>query len=139
MGNYDDLKEARYDITVEGAKTTIQEWISSGRGVQVWKSVNLSTPGAAIFTPGDASKPRYDVVPVDLVTSIDRFHFVKELKEVKRFHVGIKMGAQGFSLKVTDGGSRRINKELLKLGPEATYHFDYETQEAVLSLPVWEE
>lgn len=139
MGNYSSLKEARYDITVEGAKTMIQEWINSGRGVQVWKSANLSTPGAATFTPGDASKPRYDVVPVDLVTSINKFRFVKELKEVKRFHVGIRRGAQGFSLKVTDGGSRRINRELLKLGPEAAYHFDYETQEVVLSLPVWEE
>ena len=39
------------------------------------------------------------------------------------------------SLKVTDGGTRRIRKEVGKAGEDAWYEFDYGTQEAVIFVP----
>lgn len=33
---------------------------------------------------------------------------------------------------MTDGGSRRIRKELAKTAEGTVYHFDYSTQEAVI-------
>ena len=64
----------------------------------------------------------------DVVVTVD--------KEVKRFRVGVRMASQGFAfLKVTDGGSRRIRKEVSKSGENPTYRFDYETQEAVILVP----
>ena len=59
-------------------------------------------------------------------------------KEVKRFRVGVRMGSQGFSFKVTDGGSRRIKREVAKAKEnygDAWYEFDYSTQEAVIMVP----
>jgi hypothetical protein len=52
--------------------------------------------------------------------------------EVKRFHVAVRIGGQGFCLKVTDGGTRRIWRELAKAGTGSFYEFDYNTQEAVI-------
>ena len=55
--------------------------------------------------------------------------------EVKRFRVGVRWGSQGFTLKVTDGGSRRIRREVSKAGDGAYHVFDYMTQEAVIMKP----
>lgn len=55
--------------------------------------------------------------------------------EVKRFHIGLRKGTQGFLIKVTDGGTRRIWRELAKAGPGSIYTFDYSTQEAVILKP----
>ena len=56
-------------------------------------------------------------------------------KEVKRFHVGVRMG---FTIKVTDGGTRRIRCEVAKAKEkygDAWYEFDYVTQDAVIMVP----
>lgn len=50
----------------------------------------------------------------------------------KRFHVGVRMGSQGMSLKVTDGGSRRIRAEVEKAGEGSYYEFDYWAHENCL-------
>jgi hypothetical protein len=55
--------------------------------------------------------------------------------EVKRFRVGIRLGAQGFKVKVTDGGTRRIWREIAKAGEGSFCEFDYMTQEAVIMKP----
>lgn len=55
--------------------------------------------------------------------------------EVKRFHIGLRMGSQGLIVKVTDGGTRRIRHEVAKAGDGAYYTFDYGTQEAVIMRP----
>lgn len=56
-------------------------------------------------------------------------------REVKRFHVAIRMGSQGFSMKCTDGASRRIRSAVAKAGEGAYHVFDYTTQEAVIMAP----
>jgi hypothetical protein len=56
-------------------------------------------------------------------------------KEVKRFRVALKAGAQGMLLKCSDASSRRIRRECEKACEESWYEFDYGTQEAVIFVP----
>lgn len=116
-------------------------WINTRGGIAQWKSIDLSDPGATCVTPAKAEDnsdyPRphqkYADTPVFVITSPDEV-FLTISKEVKRFHVAVRRGAQGFKIKCTAASSRRIEKTLEKLGPEAYYQFDYETQEAVFYL-----
>jgi hypothetical protein len=123
--------------TVEQANADrIKDWLANRGGLFIWKSVNLSNPGASWTGPAKnadgsvATKPSWqsetepsrhitDIAEVDVITHV----------EVKRFHVAVRAGGQGMSLKVTDGGTRRINKEILKAeeahGKDAWYGFDY--------------
>lgn len=55
-------------------------------------------------------------------------------REVKRFRVAVRT-ANGLSIKVTDAGSKRIRREVAKAGPDASYEFDYFSQEAVIMVP----
>jgi hypothetical protein len=56
-------------------------------------------------------------------------------REVKRFRIGVRGSDNGLSLKVTDGGSRRIRSAVAKGRDGARYVFDYDTQEAVILAP----
>ena len=138
------------------------DWVKNRGGVAVWRSVNLSNPGKSWSTPaftrfgdtgpqpanGDASyrassidadklvpypKPTWeaDSKPERVVTSPDDIE-VFTAKEHKRFHVAVRRGGQGFTLKVTDAGSRRIRREVAKAGEGAYYEFDYEAQDCVV-------
>jgi len=62
-------------------------------------------------------------------------NIVDKFIEVKRFRVGLRMGSQGFLIKVTDGGSRRIRREVSKAGEGAFFVFDYSEQSAVIMKP----
>ena len=122
----------------------VWRWMQERGGIQVWQSVDLSDPGKTWTTPvndGDgkpvmmkpswqaASTPAQTITDAnDVLVSVDR--------EVKRFHVGIRVGAQGLKMKVTDGGSRRIRAAVAKAGEGAYHVFDYSTQEAVIMAPV---
>jgi hypothetical protein len=135
----------KIDVSVPGAREKFEEWIASRGGIQVWNNINLSNPGAGeTFTPvlnpqGQTScKPSWSVRAGEIITDLSRFRFVKSWTEVKRFRIGIRMGRQGLLIKVTDGGIRRIDAALNKY-PESRYVFDYETQEAVIQVPVWED
>jgi hypothetical protein len=69
-----------------------------------------------------------------VITSAADIDVIKD-REVKRFRVGLRRGAQGMSIKVTDAGTRRIREAVTKAGDGAHYVFDYETQEAVILAP----
>lgn len=134
----------------------IAEWLRTRGGIVIWESVNLSNPGQTWTGPyrgpdgALATKPNWqcgetparhitDPAEVDVVTA----------KEVKRFHVAVRRGSQGLSLKVSDGGSRRIRKEVdaaaEKSGKPAWYAFDYGehdnciiwVEDACVPLPEW--
>jgi len=119
----------------EANAAKIAEWIRTRGGIMIWQSINLSND-ASWTTPAThednspATKPNWqsanepkrhitDIADVDVTTA----------KEYKRFHVAVRMGDQGLSLKVTDSGSRRIRKEVAKAkeetGKDAWYEFDY--------------
>ncbi len=122
--------------------------------MQIWNNGNLSDPGAGpIFTPAleevkvpeengginmvPYHKPRWSHERGEVVTDINRFEFVKAWKEIKRFHVAIRMGSQGMSFKLTDASSRRVWK-VADQNPGARYRFDYNTQECVFEMPEME-
>ena len=121
---------------------TIRKWLHERGGIAVWRSVNLSNPGASWTTPVNdahgeptgrpnwqsAAEPeRVIVSEEDVLVSVD--------KEVKRFHVAIRMASQSMMLKCTDGATRRIRREVAKAGDGAFYQFDYGSQEAVIMAP----
>lgn len=124
---------------VEANVSKILDWFANRGGLAVWQSINLSNPGASWTGPlNDAdgkpsTKPNWQCgnEPVCVIT--DPADVVVEVpKEVKRFHVAIRMGSQGMSYKLTDGSSRRVRAAVAKAGDGAWYEFDYGTQEAVI-------
>lgn len=121
------------------------EWIKTRGGLALWRSINLSNPGKTWTTPAKAPdgkpmpKQSWEMAnePYRVITDPTEVE-VHVPKEVKRFRVGVRMGSQDFSLKVTDGGSRRIKREVAKAKEnysDAWYEFDYSTQEAVIMVP----
>lgn len=112
------------------------DWFANRGGILIWPSVDFGSLGTSWTTPyrnadgTPVTKPTWkaaneperhitDPAEVDVLTR----------REVKRFHVGVRMGSQGMSLKVTDAGSARIRKEMEKAtekyGKPAWYAFDY--------------
>jgi hypothetical protein len=118
----------------------IAGWLKDGRGIAHWLSIDLSDPGFALTTPAlqadlftKTVKPNWKVgnEPERVIFDASEVE-VRTYELAKRFHVGVRLGGNGFKLKVTDGGTRRINRELAKAGDGATYSFDYETQDALI-------
>ena len=120
----------------------IWNWLQTRDGLAIWMSINLSNPGASWTTPvnnadgtpttkptwqADDKPMRIITDPAEVVVSVD--------EEVKRFHVAVRVGNQGMTLKCTDGATRRIRREVMNAGDNAFYRFDYETQEAVIMKP----
>jgi hypothetical protein len=118
----------------------IAGWLKAGRGVAHWTSIDLSDPGFELTTPAlqadlftKTEKPHWKVgsEPKRVIFDASEVE-VRTFELAKRFHVGVRMGGNGLALKVTDGGTRRINRELAKTGDGATYSFDHETQDALI-------
>jgi hypothetical protein len=119
----------------------IKEWLATRGGVFVWESVDFASLGQTSSTPATTPegqpypKPgwKFGDKPKEHVTDIARYE-VSIDKVVKRFKVGVRMGGQGMSLKVTDAGSRRIRKEVEKAGVGAYYVFDYDSDKNCIIL-----
>jgi len=135
------VKEFKHTCTVENAEK-FADWIQNRGGIAVWGCLNLADAGKSWSTPVKDSngefvkKPHWSATnePIATHTSTDEIG-VESLKEVKRFHVGIRTGTNGFSMKLTDGASRKLRKALEQAGDDSSYHFDYDTQEAVVMVP----
>lgn len=132
----------------------IHHWLLTRGGIFIWRSVNLSNPGASWTSPAKdsngmpTSKPTWQAAnePEQHITAIADVR-VRTKKEVKRFHVAVRM--RGLSLKVTDAGSRKLRAEVekaeQKYGKSAWYEFDYGDEkngvvcieDAVVSLAEW--
>jgi hypothetical protein len=119
-----------YEIHPDHAKK-IAEWLAHRGGVLIWHSAKigsvqtLTTPALLVDGTPDTKPPHWSMKEnPEHVTDIGQV-FVVEPKEVKRFHVAVRMGGQGLCIKVTDEGSNRIRKELAKAGDNAWYEFDY--------------
>jgi ribosomal protein S6 len=127
----------KHHCTIENAPR-FWDWIQNRGGIAVWRSINLSNPGASWSTPADRQdKPTWEAgsVPERIVTDPDQV-LVSVDREVKRFHVAVRPGSQGLTLKVTDGGSRRIRREVEKAGEGAYHVFDYgDHDNAVIMAP----
>jgi len=144
--------EKPYEVHVPGVRAKFEEWIAKRGGILVWENHNLSDPGAGnMYSPvrdpegklNDKNQPpKWTHRYLETCTDIKDFKFVKEMKEVKRLRVAVRMGAQGLMVKLTDGSTKKLNRALDKVkeetGQDAMYRFDYDTQEAVIEVPVWE-
>ena len=129
----------------EANAADIWDWLNTRGGLAIWRSVNLSNPGASWTTPvndskgNKVSKPSWQAESTPSRIIVDPAEVeVVTAKELKRFRVGIRQSGNGLSLKVTDGGTRRINKAInsaMEKFGNAWYEFDYMTQEAVIMVP----
>lgn len=116
------------------------DWITTRGGLAVWRSVDLSDPTFSQTTPAltdgqPTTKPSWKVGNEPEIFTDPTAISVSFDTEVKRFRVAVRRGSQGLSLKVTDGGSRRIRAAVAKAGEGAYHAFDYSTQEAVIFKP----
>ena len=134
------MTNGRLEVTEENAPRFL-EWLRARGGVAVWQSVDLSDPGS-VSTPARTvegaamSRPhwKFAEAPERIITSAADIDVVV-WQEVKRSRVGLQHGAQGFRVKLTDAGSRRLRAAVAAAGEDATYKFDYETQDAVVLAP----
>ena len=126
-------------ITADNAEK-IWAWFQERGGIAIWKSLSLSDPSASWTSPlkgpdGEApTKPHWSAEnePSEIITDPTQV-LVNIPKQVKRFRVGLRLGAQGMMVKCTDAASRRIRKECEKAGPNSWYEFD--EREAVIFVP----
>lgn len=131
----------KHQVTAANA-AKIQKWFEDRGGIAIWESVNLSNPGASWTTPatspvgGPPEKPSWQAAsaPARVITDQADVDVIVP-KLVKRFHIGVRMGSNGTMLKVTDGGTRRIRRELTKAGEGSWYEFDYEQQDVLIYVP----
>jgi len=127
-----------YKLTIDVSNAPLHAtWITERGGVALWKSLDLSRPDTIWSTPADKTgKPHWaaDNQPYALITDPAEIEVV-QYKEVKRFHVALRVGSSGLKIKLTDASNARLNKYLVKAGDGATYAFDYGTQEAVILVP----
>lgn len=135
MAETNQIDTAKKQVAPENAEN-FKLWLATRGGIAVWESQDFGSLGKTWSTPANnedgtpTQKPTWQVAaqPKEVITDIARFEVCID-KVVKRFHVGVRAGGNGLSLKVTDGGSRRIRKEVEKAGKGAYYVFDYGSHE----------
>ena len=133
-------EQTKHECAPENAGK-MREWIKSRGGIAIWRSANLSNPGASWSTPAETdgkpmTKPTWQAQdkPERVITDASEIEVVTR-KEVRRFRVAVRQGDSGLQFKLTDASSRKLREAMSKLGDESSYHFDYETQEAILTMP----
>ena len=110
---------------------SIIEYMTTRGGIQVGSSLNISNPQELILPLNDANgvrKTTQTILKVDRIITDPAEIVVIVSKEWTRFHVAVQMGRQGLMLKISDGGTRRIQNEIQKAsaaGKVAWYVFDY--------------
>src|ERR1035438_4989426 len=99
------------------------EWIRERGGVAIWGCLDLGDAGKTWSSPVRQQdgqpypKPHYSATsePIRIITDPAEI-LVDVPKEVRRFHIAIRMGAQGFKVKLTDGSSRKVRKAVEQAG-----------------------
>ena len=120
---------------------TMREWLEHRGGLAIWECLDLSDPGKTWTTPAlskdgkPTEKPHWAAGKVlATITDISKVT-VTVPKQVRRFHVAIRLGANGLKVKLTDGASRRVRAALAKAGEDSWHEFDYMTQDALIFVP----
>lgn len=133
--------KTKHEVSADNAPT-IREWLASRGGLAVWRSVNLSNPGASWTTPrltADGQpmpRPTWqaDTQPERIITDPSEI-VVVEPREVRRFHVAVRRSSNGLMLKLTDASTQKVRAATARAGQGAWYAFDYDAQEAVIYVP----
>lgn len=138
------IDKNKHQVNVANAEK-MWRWINERGGIAVWRSADLANPGASWSTPAltDDNPPKpypkptwqAENQPSRIITDPSEVELCID-SEVKRFRVAIRStGSFGSTLKVSDGGSRRIRDAVAKAGDGAYHEFDYDAQEAVIFKP----
>ncbi len=120
----------------------IAGWLQARRCLAVWNSIDLSDPGFQMFTPGFTEdgkpypKPHWKLAnsPARVIDNFDEI-VVSRDKEIRRFHVAVRVSGNGLMLKCTDASSRKIREAITKAGEGSYNIFDYSMQQAVIMAP----
>lgn len=126
--------QERIEILVPGCKEKFATYIKEREGIIVWESQDLSFQRPDIFCPvkGPAGednltrKPHWAYVVKEVVTDLSRFRFVKEMKEVERLKV--KLRIRNMIVECTDASTRKVRARCQhwqsQYNVSPTYHFD---------------
>ena len=132
----------KYDTTLANA-SLILDWLRTRGGIAIWGSENLANPGQTWTTPlhnadGTPRTERPHWSAGNIIRTITDAAEVEVVvpKEVNRFHVAVRLGANGFVLKLTDASSRRLRQAVerarIKNNTDAWHEFDFSAQDAVI-------
>jgi hypothetical protein len=126
---------SKHTISSDSAEK-VWGWMKDRGGISVWPSVNFANLNASWTTPINASKPTWEADNKPSLSITDASEIVVSIdREVKRFHVAVRIGSQGLTLKLTDASGKKVRAAVEKAGEGASYIFDYATQEAVIFAP----
>jgi len=121
--------------------TTMREWLTNRGGLAIWECLDLSDAGKTWTTPALSKDGKPTGAPhwaagkvIATITDIDKV-VVTTPKEVRRFHVAVRMGANGLKIKLTDASGRKVRAACEKAGAEAWHEFDYDNQDAIIFVP----
>jgi len=131
----------RHEISPENA-AQILDWMKNRGGIAIWNSADLSNPGRTWTTPvknadgtPKTEKPHWGAGGIIRVITDPAEVEVSIPKEVNRFHVAVRRGTNGLTLKLTDASSRRVRHAVARAEVEhgtAWYEFDYGSQDVVI-------
>lgn len=147
----------KYHITPEKAPQ-IRKWLKSRGGIAHWTSVDLSCLEKSWSTPAlkedgtPMTRPHWQAASEPFGITTDPAEVIVDVaREVRRFRVAVRMGAQGFKVKLTDASTRKLRASCAAAAKKSAsgqswYEFDYTTQEAVIfiadrevPLPEWQD
>lgn len=115
---------------VPGNAERFAQWLKDRGGISLWKSLNLSNPGASWCTPAlteegtDYPKPNWQTESAPALTVCDPdFVGVEIPQEFKR--VKISLQQQGLmKIVLTDASTRKVTKALEEAGDGSFYTFE---------------
>jgi hypothetical protein len=134
----------KHQVQPENAQC-IWEWLTTRGGLAIWNCLDLSRAGQTWTAPINDENGKPKAKPhwaagqiIRVITDPEEVEIVVP-REAQRFHVATRMGSQGLSIKVTDGGTRRIKAAVAKAKEQygdAWYEFDYgDYKNAVILVP----
>lgn len=107
-------------------------WLKDRGGISLWKSINLSNPGASWCTPAlsedgtEYPKPNWQTESTPALTVCDSdFVGVEIPQEFKRIKISLQQ--RGMKVVLTDGSTRKVTKALEEAGEGSFYTFEDDT------------
>lgn len=105
------------------------DWLKNRGGIAVWRSVNLSNPGASWSGPANkpdgtpSTKPNWQCAekPSRIITDF-REVIVTTGKVVETFRITLRPG-DSMNITLTPGSSRKLRERLAKRGETAWHEF----------------
>lgn len=101
-------------FTVEGRPEhagKYRDWLRERGGLAVWKSANLSNPGAEWVTPADVTvKPTWEAQDKPTIVTDPAEVGIYQEVLYKRVRVALRVSGNGLSTKLTDHSQAKLDK-----------------------------